>query len=125
MLFLHSMEQETFSTLLAHALDKAASEHGQHYPEGGAKAWGMVGATYLSFALCGLPSAQLRSIQYRTRQDFGPVILDCKWYDRLKAECLNNQESADILIPGPDGKPCKRSVTEQLFLEMLDFCREG
>lgn len=125
MLFLHSMEQETFSTLLGRALDRVASEHGQHYPEGGAKAWGVVGASYLGFALYGLTSVQLRSIQYRTRQDFGPVILDCKWYDRLKAECLDNRESADVLIPGPDEKQCRCSVTEQLFLEMLDFCREG
>ena len=53
------------------------------------------------------------------------LILDCKWYDALKAECLNGKDEADALLPGPDGTLCECRVSSDLFLEMLDFCREG
>lgn len=125
MLFLQSMGQKPFSIVLGHAFDAMAISHGQEYREGGAAAWGMTGASYLGFALCGLPVTQLRNIQYRTREQFGPVILDCKWYDQLKAECLNGQESVEALLPGPDDTLRQCLVTRDLFLEMLDFCREG
>ena len=119
------MTHKDFSIILADALSAAALRHGLRYPEGGAQAWGLTGASYLAFALCGLPQSEVRRIQYATRDRFGPVILDCKWYDALKAECLNGQESVETLLPGPDGalNPC--TVTQDLFLEMLDFCREG
>lgn len=124
-LFLQSMVKNQFSWVLEQALNRVASDHGQQYREGGASAWGVTGASYLGFALCGLPATQLRSIQYDTRLLFGPIILDCKWYDTLKAECLNGQKTIDTLLPGLDGNLCPCSVTEELFLEMLDFCREG
>ena len=124
-LFLHSMYKVQFSSVLEHAFSTVASEHGQQYPEGGARAWGITGASYLGFALCGLPQEKLRSTQYSTRDQFGPIILDCKWYDTLKGLCLNGQKYVDTLLPGPDGTLCPCSVTEQLFLEMIDFCREG
>ena len=124
-LFLHSMEAIRFSTVLQQAFSKAAAEHGRTYPDGAARAWGAVGASYLGFALCGLSSSELRSIQYSAREQFGPVILDCKWYDSLKEECLNGQDEADALLPGPDGSLCQCRVSAHLFLEMLDFCREG
>lgn len=119
------MELKNFSSLLELAFDDVASSHGQHYREGGARAWGMTGASYLGFALCGFPVTELRSIQYRTRQEFGPVILDCKWYDALKSMCLDGHDAVDALLPGPDGTLCRCSVSDELFLEMLDFCREG
>lgn len=124
-LFLHSMKQELFSSILEKAFGVAASEHGWHYPEGGARAWGITGASYLGFAVCGLPLSELRRIQYLTREQYGAVILDCKWYDMLKAMCLDGRESVETLLPGPDGNPCQCQVTGELFLEMLDFCREG
>ena len=124
-LFLHSMEVIRFSTVLGQAFSKAALKHGLNYPDGAAGAWGMVGASYLGFALCGISSSDLRSVQYSTREQFGPVILDCKWYDSLKTECLNGLDEADALLPGPEGSLCKCRVTTDLFLEMLDFCREG
>ena len=119
------MEQESFSQVLSRALNFAANEHGQHYPDGGAEAWALTGATYLGFALCGLPSTQLRSIQYSTREQFGPVILDCKWYDGIKQECLDGEKQTDAMLPGPDDTLRRCTVSEQLFLEMLDFLREG
>lgn len=125
MLFLHFVESELFSLQLGRALNAAAAEHGQRYDQGGAEAWGLTGASYLGFALCGLSSAQLRDIQYRTREQFGPVILDCKWYDDLKKECLKGQKAIDALLPGPNGTTHLCHITDQLFLEMLDFCREG
>lgn len=114
-----------FANRLGEVFERIAAEHEFSYNEGGARAWGLTGASYLGFVLCGLPISELRSIQYRTREQHGAVILDCKWYDRLKAECLDGRESADVLLPGPDGKLCQCSVTGELILEMLDFCREG
>lgn len=97
-----------FTEILAQAFDQVAKDNGTPYPEGGALAWAQAGQAYLSFAQDGLPSSKLRELQYRARDTFGPVILDCKWYDRLKALCLEGQD-----------------VSEALFLEMLDFLREG
>ena len=114
-----------FSSILADALLRVASDNGLSYKEGGAAAWGRAGAAYLSFVLCGLSSARLRALQYSAREITGPILLDCKWYDMLKAECLGGQEHTNALLPGPDGTLCNRTVTAQLFLEMLDFCREG
>ena len=119
------MEQESFSYILEQAFDKAASDHGSPYREGSAHAWALTGASYLGFALCGLSQQELRRIQYQTRENFGPVILDCKWYDRLKAQCLNGEKELECLLPSPKGELCKGTVTQELFLEMLDFCREG
>ena len=119
------MELKQFSSLLELAFDNVASGHGQHYQEGGARAWATTGASYLGFALCGFPVTELRRIQYRTRQEFGPVILDCKWYDTLKELCLEGHDTVDALLPGADGTFCRCSVSAELFLEMLDFCREG
>jgi len=119
------MDQKPFSSVLGQALCRAALEHNQHYIDGGAAAWGMVGASYLGFALCGLSSTQLRQVQYSAREQFGPVILECKWYDSIIEECLNGQDSAHVLLPGPDGSACECRVSVDLFLEMLDFCREG
>jgi len=119
------MDETRFCKVLEQAFGKAALEHGRQYPDGGAAAWGMVGASYLGFALCGLGSSCLRQLQYSAREQFGPIILDCKWYDSLKAECLGHDGTADTLLPGPDGTLCQCRVTAELFLEMLDFCREG
>ena len=119
------MEQELFSNVLGKAFHKVASLHGQDYRDGAARAWGETGAAYLGFAQCGLPSSQLRTIQYSTREKYGPVLLDCKWYDQLKSECLDCKKSIDTFLPGPNGTICQCTVTEELFLEMLDFCREG
>lgn len=119
------MDKIRFSSVLEHAFSKAASAHGLSYREGAARSWGLVGASYLGFALCGLSSTQLRSVQYQARQQAGPVILDCKWYDELAYECLDGKESATALLPGPDGTLCTCTVKRELFLEMLDFCREG
>ena len=119
------MEQESFSAVFAPCLTDIASENGQTYEQGAAQAWARVGAAYLGFALCGLPSTELRTIQYSTRETYGPIILDCRWYDKLKHTCLNGKESIQTLLPGPDGTLTLCAVNQELFLEMLDFCREG
>ena len=124
-LFLQSMKQQEFSLVLEDAFRKVASEHGQHYAEDAARSWAEVGAAYLGFALCSLPSTVLRRVQYATKEQYGTVILNCKWYDSLKEICLEGNNTIEALLPGPDGILCRCSVTEDLFLEMLDFCREG
>ena len=124
-LFLQSMQQEEFSHILENAFREVAAKHNQYYADGAARSWAQVGASYLGFALCGLPSTELRGVQYLTKEQYGPVILNCKWYDALKATCLDGKESLQTLLPGPDGTLCRCYVTEDLLLEMLDFCREG
>jgi hypothetical protein len=123
--FCNLMKQEDFSQILSRLLADAATEHGKRYPQGGALAWGLTGASYLGFALCGLPQTRLRDIQYSTRDRFGYVILDCRWYDSLVQRCFAGRESIDVILPGADGTPCHATLTTALFLEMLDFCREG
>lgn len=97
-----------FSDILADALARVALDNGTPYPDGGARAWGLAGQAYLSFAMDGLPASRLRELQYGARDTYGPVILDCRWYERLKAICLEGQD-----------------IPEPLFVEMLDFLREG
>lgn len=123
--FCNLMTQQDFSQILSRLFSDVASQHGQEYPEGGADAWGLTGASYLGFALCGLSQAQLRNVQYRARDLFGPVILDCRWYDDLTAKCFTGSDSIDVLLPGSDGTACHATLSVSLFLEMLDFCREG
>lgn len=119
------MRQGEFSLILEKAFREVAAENGGYYADGAARSWAQVGTYYLGFALCGLPSAELRRVQYLTKEQYGPIILSCKWYDRLKAVCLKGNENVQTLLPGPDGTLYPCTVSEDLFLEMLDFCREG
>ena len=114
-----------FSVILADALDTVASEHGLSYSPGGALAWGRTGAAYLSYIAGSINASALRTLQYTARETTGPVLLDCKWYDRLTELCLNGNESADVSIPAPQGGNSVNTVSKEMFLEMLDFCREG
>ena len=125
MLFLQSMQQEKFSLILEKAFREVAEEHGQYYAEDAARSWAEVGTAYLGYALCGLPSTELRKLQYITKEQYGPVILNCKWYDSLKKICLEGNNTIETLLPGPDDSLSRCCVSEDLFLEMLDFCREG
>lgn len=120
-----TMEHYSFSKKLGQLLSQTAREHGHSYPAGGADAWGLTGASYLGFALCGLSQSELRNIQYRTRDTYGPVILDCRWYDKLIKDCFADDETISVILPGQDCKPCSATLTTSLFAEMLDFCREG
>ena len=114
-----------FSVILGNAFRTVAAEHGLSYPEGGASAWGRTGAAYLAYSLCGMPASTLRSLQYESRDTAGPVLMDCKWYDRMTDLCLGGQESTVAAIPHPEYGIKETTVSKSLFLEMLDFCREG
>lgn len=114
-----------FSVILADAFDAVASEHGLSYSPGGALAWGRTGAAYLSFIHDSFNASSLRELQYAARDITGPVLLDCKWYNRLTGLCLKGSESADVSLPLPQGGNSKITISKEEFLEMLDFCREG
>ena len=114
-----------FPVILANAFETVASEHGLSYKEGGALAWGQAGSAYLAFALLGLPASALRNLQYSARHITGPVLLDCKWYDHLVELCLEGKDETIACIPIPEGGVSSVTVSRNLFLEMLDFCREG
>lgn len=114
-----------FATILGEAFGRIAVENGFSYSRGGAYAWGVAGAAYLSFASAGLTSEQLRAAQYKARDEYGPVILECKWYDRLKDVIFKGKDSVDAMLSDKDGRMRLYHVTAELFLEMLDFCREG
>lgn len=125
MLFLQSMDSRPFRDILEQAFQEEADAHNLSYPDRGAASWADVGAAYLGFALCGLPATHLRKLQYDARTHYGPVILDCKWYDHLTQVCLDGLQSLPTLLPGPDDTLVECHVDKELFLEMLDFCREG
>ena len=114
-----------FSAILAHALQEAAQAHGFHYTPEAAAAWAATGASYIGFVLCGLPATQLRSIQYSTKEEYGPVIMDCKWYDLMKQLCLEQGETVTAIVPAGENRPAKAVITGELLVEALDFCREG
>ncbi len=124
-LFLQSMEQKWFSQILEHAFIQTARKHGMHYPPGGAHAWAEAGTAYLSLVLCGLGQSEVRRLHCHARDLYGSVILDCRWYEELKDSCMGGNESTEALLPGKEGTPCRKTLTAGLFLEMLDFCREG
>lgn len=114
-----------FSTILADALELVAAEHGLSYPPGGAQAWGRTGAAYVSYALATFSAPALRSLQTASRELYGQVLLDCKWYDRMVGLCLGGQEQTTAVIPAGQDAASLQVVTKSLFLEMLDFLREG
>lgn len=119
------MEQPVFSHIFSNALADVAQSHGSHFPQEGAQAWGLAGAAYLGFALCGLSTDELRREQYSARDNHGPIILNCKWYDDLVNTCLRGGNSIEALLPSAGGTLAVGTVGRELFLEMLDFCREG
>lgn len=119
------MEQKEFSQILEDAFIQAAQKHGMRYPQGGAHAWAIAGTAYLRFVLCGLSQSEVRLLHCQARDLYGNVILDCRWYNELKDSCLDGKESVQALLPGKEGTLCRQTVTSGLFLEMLDFCREG
>ena len=119
------MEQTGFSQILEHAFIQAARKHGMHYPQGGAHAWAEAGTAYLRLALCGLGQSEVRRLHRQARDLYGNVILDCRWYDELKDSCMDGKDSVQALLPDNEGTLCRQTITSGLFLEMLDFCREG
>lgn len=114
-----------FEQILANALQKVASEHGQSFKDDAALAWGKAGACYLSYVLCSLPPNAVRSCQYSARDNYGPIMLDCKWYERLAELCMNGKDNTLVSIPSAQNGKISKSISKELFLEMLDFCREG
>ena len=120
------MVKETpFAHILGMAFEEVAKTHGFKYPAHGAVAWGFTGAVYLGHILCGYPIEGLRRAQYEARTKYGPVILDCKWYDALKRVCLCDNGPTFVMLPAASGDFVKTELTEELFIEMLDFCRDG
>ena len=119
------MKQKEFSQILEDAFIHAAQKHGMQYPRGGARAWAEAGTAYLRLVLCGLGQSEVRRLHSQAREQYGSVILDCRWYEELKASCMGGKETTEALLPDKEGTLCRQTVTAGLFLEMLDFCREG
>ncbi len=116
---------ESFEKILAEALAQAAAARGWQYRTGGCGLWARAGAAYLSFVLLDGLQETVRSLQYQAREECGPVLVDCHQYDALSASCLGNDDSARVLLSGSGGKMSAVTLTKDLFLEMLDFLREG
>ena len=114
-----------FSEILTHAILQAAQTHGFRYTPQAAAAWAATGASYIGFVLCGFPVAQLRSIQYDTKEEYGPIIMDCKWYDLIKQLCLEQGKSITAFVPAGENRHREALITGELLIEALDFCREG
>lgn len=116
---------EQFSEILAAALGKAARDHGQEYSDGGCLQWALAGQAYLSLALFGAPQSKVREYQYAARDLTGPVLFDCHQYDALTEMCMAGKKTVDVLLPDSKSCPATAQLSESLFLEMLDFLREG
>ena len=114
-----------FEIILADALDRVCREHGKSYRNGGARAWARAGNAYLSFALLHSGSAHVRQCQYSARNLTGSVILDCSWYDELAAFCFGGDSQACVMLQNEDGIQVPVALDREMFLEMLDFLREG
>lgn len=114
-----------FSAILGHALYETATKNGAECTLENCLSWGKTGAMYLAHVLCAVPVDALRSQQYYTREEFGPMTMDCRWYDTMCDICLNGNSLAAVSLIGPDGLPHECDLDKELFLEMLDFCREG
>ena len=114
-----------FSIILGNALQTVAAEHGLSYADGGAQAWGRTGAAYISYSFSTMSAQSLRSLQATARELTGPVLLDCKWYDRMATLCLDRPDRSTAVIPQEHAGASVQTITESLFMEMLDFLREG
>lgn len=116
---------EAFEEILAATLSNAALERGWQYRSGGAREWARTGCAFLSMALQGGTQADVRLHQSRARMTTGPVLLECSQYDTMAGFCLAGNDSAVIGLVDGNGKTSELVLTKDLFLEMLDFLREG
>lgn len=117
--------QSPFACLIAKGLTAVADKHNIMYGQESALAWGDVGTAYLGHVLCQYPIGSLRQIQHWTREQYGPIQLDCTWYNELVGECLGDTGSVQAILPGQEGVLTLCNVNKELFMEMLDFFREG
>ncbi len=124
-IYIFAVRMDDFSLVLGRALLTAAAENGAACSADGCMAWGRTGAMYLAHVLCGLPVSTLRQQQYATREEYGPIVMDCRWYDRMCDICLDGGGGCTVRLTGPDGHLHDCLLARALFLEMLDFCREG
>lgn len=120
-----------FGHTIGHAIESLLLEKQTPVPHGMAVAWGMVAELYLSHALCTFPTPTLRTATGALRELYGPCPITCNDYDRLYALALHDKKNtvptqlrpallADI------GSPClDLTVPRDLFLESLDFLRDG
>lgn len=123
-----AMNGAFFESVMADALVKTAKCHGVCYGIDDAQAWSRTGAMYLSYVLAGTPLGHIRQAQFFARDNYGPIVLECKWYDQMVAHVIGGQTSVVIDIPAIQDDAeirTKVELTKELFLEMLDFCREG
>lgn len=106
----------------------AASVHNVEFGQDAALAWSRTGALYLSYVLAEMPVSEIRQAQSSARDSHGPIVMECKWYDYMVASVFGDCDSVEIDIPAVcdvGETRMKVNLTRELFLEMLDFCREG
>lgn len=116
---------EPFENILAHALETVAAERGWQYAGNGSVLWAGTGVAYLSLALLDGSQEAVRSCQYQAREVGGQVLVDCHQYERLACLCLEDSTEREILIPGKSGRQVPVALSKDMFLEMLDFLRDG
>jgi len=116
---------EDFEKILSSGLDSAARERGWQYGPCGALEWAKTGCAFLAMALSGGSQACVRLHQSRARMTAGPVLLECSQYEGLVNLCLDGKTRTEILLSPDNGSASISILTRDLFLEMLDFLREG
>lgn len=116
---------ESFESILAVALETVAAERGWQYRDNGSVLWARTGVAYLSLALLDGRQDSVRSFQYQAREVTSQILIDCHQYERLAAICMGDKSETNVLIPDKSGRQMSVTLTQSLFMEMLDFLREG
>lgn len=116
---------DLFEKILAGALAQAAEARGWQYRTGGCGLWARTGAAYLSFVLLDGLQENVRSLQCMAREESGCVLFDCRQYETLASMCMGDCANAHILLTDGNGATVPAVVSKELFMEMLDFLREG
>ncbi|MCQ2083292.1 MAG: hypothetical protein MJY58_02190 [Bacteroidaceae bacterium] len=114
-----------FVQILAAALETAAAERGWQYNGNGCLLWAQAGEAYIVLALLDGMQQTVRSLQYQAREVTGSVLFDCHQYDLLVSLCLEDGNNAEVLLTDCYGRTATADLSKSLFLEMLDFLREG
>lgn len=115
---------------VGHAFESLALERHTPVLHGYAVAWGLVCELYLSAALTGFPTTQMRQTVAFIRHTYGPFAFSCKDYDALHALMLHDKKNVSgtirfTLLGGIGQVQLDQQVPRTLLDEAFDFLREG
>jgi len=124
----HLRKALNFGHTIGHALESYAQKN---YPvplkHGEAIAIGMIGETFLSGQVCGLPEADVNSICQFIRKHFSlPIDFESKAIlDLMKGDKKNSSDKIQFALLRSIGEPVvNQNTSEEMILRALEFCKE-